>query len=124
MRGNTRNFPDLQVSEELDSDRDHAFSFAFAAAKAQADHFSGCHFTLEMLAVEPLCQKRGYAKRLMEFGIGLAQADDTAIGVHAADEAVPFYLAMGFEHIVEFNCEPDELAPEGVKAHIMVYSPV
>lgn len=58
-----------------------------------------------MLATHPLYQRKGFGKRLLGYGLDIADRNDAKTYLEASQVGLSLYLGMGWQEISEFEVD-------------------
>lgn len=116
-------WPEIPRSEDRDIDNDHCQKHCDAITIAQDTHLTDCAMGLETMAIHPAYHRKGHGRALLSWGMQLAGIDGAKIGVIASADGALMYGALGWQTILEYTFEGDDVSPEGYRGSIMTYTP-
>ncbi|RSL79627.1 hypothetical protein CEP52_017498 [Fusarium oligoseptatum] len=106
-------YPELLKNPMRDMDRNHCDELDKLCEAAEKQYFQGLA-TMEMVVVHPAYWKRGHGRRLVRWGIDLAEIDGVCQGVIAAEMGKSLYLSLGYEEL-------EDLQFDGFHLSVMLY---
>ncbi|KAK5944488.1 hypothetical protein PMZ80_003770 [Knufia obscura] len=118
-------FPDLAADRpHRDEHEEHVNSYHSKNDEMTKRYFGDSGwFELDTLVIHPTYWRRGHGRRLLEWGMRLADIDQAEVCICATTAGLTLYRALGCELLESWNLEGDEMSPAGVAGHIVKYVP-
>lgn len=102
---------------------EHQDRFGETLDKMNEKHSRSCGLSLETLVVHPAYTGRGHGRRLLGWGLAMADMDGVSLGIAASDISLEFYRKFHCQLLETLRMKGDAISPAGLTTYVMKYVP-